>query len=66
LVQRLRLNEVEARFAGAINGTDPLQAIASKLSIPLGDALLIVFRFQSLDVIDFWNAGVLSLPGAAS
>jgi CheY-like chemotaxis protein len=66
LVQKLRLNEVEVRFAGAINGTDPLQAIAAKLGISLGDALLIVFRFQSLDIIDFWNAGVLSLPGAAS
>ena len=65
LVQKLRLNEVEVRFAGAINGTDALQAIASKLGIPLLDALLIVFRFQSLEIIDFWNAGVLSLPGAA-
>lgn len=65
LVPKLRLNEVEARFAGAINGTDPLQALAGKLGIPLGDALLIVFRFQSLDIIDFWNAGVLSLAGAS-
>ncbi len=63
LIQKLRLNEVEAKFAGAINGTDALQAIAAKLGIPLGDALLIVFRFQLLDVIDFWNAGVLSLSG---
>ena len=66
LIQRLRLNDVEARFATAINGTDTLQAISQNIGIPLGDALLIVFRFQSLDIIDFWNAGVLSLPGSAS
>ncbi len=62
LVPRLRLNDVEARFTAEINGTDPLQAIATKLGIPLGDALLIVFRFQLLDIIDYWNAGVLGLP----
>ncbi len=65
LVQRLKLNDVEARFATAINGTDTLQVIASKLGIPLNDALLIVYRFDALDVIDCWNPGVLGLPGAA-
>lgn len=65
LVQRLKLNDVEARFATAINGTDTLQAITARLGIPLNDALLIVYRFDALDVIDFWNPGVLGLPGAA-
>ncbi len=66
LIQRLKLNDVEARFATAINGTDTLQAIAQNIGIPLGDALLVVFRFQALEIIDFWNAGVLSLPDSAS
>lgn len=65
MIQKLKLNEVEGRFATAINGADSLQAIAQKLSIPLNDALLIVFRFQSLEIIDFWSSIVLSLPGSS-
>lgn len=63
LIQRLKLNDVEARFAQAVNGTESLQMIAKKLGIPLNDALLIVFRFLALDVIDYWSSNVLSLPG---
>jgi hypothetical protein len=32
--------------------------------VPLNDALLIVFRFLVLDIIDYWSSNVLSLPGA--
>lgn len=66
LVQRLKLNDVEARFATAINGSESLQSIAKKIGIPLNDALLIVFRFQTLDIIDYWSSTVLSLPAAAT
>jgi CheY-like chemotaxis protein len=66
LIQRLKLNDVEARFATAINGTDTLQVIAQKIGVPLNDALLVVFRFTTLEVIDFWNPGVLALPGVAA
>ena len=62
LIQRLKLNDVEARFATAINGSDSLQQIAKKIGLPLNDALLIVFRFQQLDIIDYWSSSVLSLP----
>ncbi|MEO6787216.1 MAG: response regulator [Chthoniobacteraceae bacterium] len=62
LVQRLKLNDTEARFASAINGSESLQVIAQRLGIPMGDALMIVFRFQALEIIDFWNAGALALP----
>nr|ACO70946.1 response regulator receiver protein [uncultured Verrucomicrobiota bacterium] len=62
LIQRLKLNDVEARFASAISGTETLQAIAQKIGVPLNDALLIVFRFLALEIIDFWNPGVLALP----
>lgn len=63
LIQHLKLNDVEARFATAVNGAEPLQSIAKKIGIPLNDALLIVFRFQALDIIDYWSSSVLSLPG---
>lgn len=66
LVQKLKLNDVEARFATAINGSESLQQIAKKVNIPLNDALLIVFRFQALDIIDYWSASVLSLPASAT
>src|SRR4051812_40247168 len=65
LIQRLKLNDVEARFATAINGAESLQSIAKKIGIPLNDALLIVFRFAALDIIDYWSSNVLSLPGGA-
>jgi CheY-like chemotaxis protein len=64
LIQKLKLNDVEARFATAINGAESLQSIAKKIGIPLNDALLIVFRFAALDIIDYWSSNVLSLPGA--
>lgn len=63
LIQKLKLNDVEARFATAVNGAESLQAIAKKIGLPLNDALLIVFRFISLEIIDYWSSSVLSLPG---
>ena len=66
LIQRLKLNDVEARFATAINGAESLQSIAKKVGIPLNDALLIVFRFQALEIIDYWNSSVLSLPSGTA
>src|SRR5581483_8573195 len=62
LIQKLKLNDVEARFATAINGSEPLQQIAKKINVPLNDALLIVFRFHALEIIDYWSSTVLSLP----
>lgn len=66
LIQRLKLNDAEARFASSINGADPLQSVAKKIGIPLNDALLIVFRFQILDIIDYWSPKVLRLPGTSA
>ncbi len=62
LVQKLKINDVEARFATAINGTEPLQSIAKRIGIPLNDALLIVFRFLTLEIIDYWSSSALALP----
>ena len=64
LIQKLKLNDVEARFASAINGSESLQVIAQRVGIPLGDALLVVFRFQALEIVDFWGSGALSLPAS--
>jgi hypothetical protein len=64
LIQKLKLNDIEARFATAVNGAESLQTIAKKIGVPLTDALLIVFRFLALDIIDYWNSAVLALPGA--
>ncbi len=66
LIQKLKLNDVEARFATAINGAESLQSIAKKIGIPLNDALLIVFRFAALDIIDYWSSNVLSLPATTA
>ena len=62
LIQKLKLNDIEARFATAVNGAESLQSIAKKIGTPLNDALLIVFRFLALDIIDYWSSAVLSLP----
>ena len=62
LVQKLKVNDVEARFATAINGSEALQSIAKRIGVPLNDALLIVFRFATLDIIDYWSSSVLALP----
>jgi CheY-like chemotaxis protein len=65
LIQRLRLNDVEARFAQSINGSESLQDIAKKIGVTLNDALLIVFRFQTLEIIDYWSPNALALPVAS-
>jgi CheY-like chemotaxis protein len=62
LIQKLKLNDIEARFATAVNGAESLQSIAKHIGVPLNDALLIVFRFASLEIIDYWSSNVLSLP----
>jgi two-component system, OmpR family, response regulator len=64
LIQKLKLNDVEARFATAINGSEPLHQIAKKVNVTLNDALLIVFRFQTLEIVDYWSSSVLSLPSS--
>ena len=66
LIQKLKLNDVEGRFASAVNGAESLQVIAKKIGTPLNDALLIVFRFAALEIIDYWSSSVLSLPAGGS
>ena len=62
LVQKLKVNDVEARFATAINGSESLQSIAKRIGISLNAALLILFRFATLDLIDCWSSSVLAHP----
>ena len=54
-----------SRFASAINGSESLQVIAQKVGVPLGDALLVVYRFQELEIVDFWATGALTLPASS-
>ena len=45
---------------------DPGVEVGEYVGIPLNDALLIVFRFAALEIIDYWSQSVLSLPAAPS
>lgn len=65
LVERLNLNDSEGLLAVGITSTDSLQSIAESAHMPLSDAALIIFRFQALDLIDFWNPGMLSLQSSS-
>lgn len=64
LNQKLKLIDVEKRFGEKVDGTETLQSIAKKLGLTLNDALLIVFRLQALEIIDYWSSAILSLPEA--
>lgn len=64
LVQKLHLTPVESRFALKMDNVETLQNIAKTVGLPLNDALLIVFRFQLLDIIDYWSSSPLSLPAS--
>ena len=64
LVQKLHLTPVESRFALKMDNVETLQTIAKSVGLPLNDALLIVFRFQLLDIIDYWSSSPLSLPAS--
>lgn len=64
LVQKLHLTQVESRFALKMDNVETLQTIAKTVGLPLNDALLIVFRFQLLDIIDYWSTSPLSLPAS--
>lgn len=63
LVQRLRLNEMEARFAASVNGAESLLSLSKRTGCGMADALGMVFRFTTLGVMDYWSGQ--TLPGAA-
>jgi hypothetical protein len=63
IVQRLRMNDREARFAANVNGAESLLSLAKRTGVDLVEAQNIVFRFTTLGVMDYWTGG--GLPGAA-
>jgi hypothetical protein len=63
LVERLRLSDVEGRFAACVNGAESLLSIAKRTGIEMEEAQAIVFRLTTLGVLDYW--GGQALPGAA-
>jgi CheY-like chemotaxis protein len=63
LVDRLRLTDVEHRFAACVNGAESLLSISKRTGIEMAEAQSIVFRLTTLGVMDYW-AGQ-TLPGAA-
>lgn len=63
LVQRLRLNDVESKFASLVNGAESLLSLAKRTGCSMQEALAMVFRFTTLGVMDYWSGQ--ALPGAA-
>jgi hypothetical protein len=63
IVQRLRLNDREARFASNVNGAESLLSLAKRTGVDMPEAQNMVFRFTTLGVMDYW-AGQ-ALPGSS-
>lgn len=63
LIERLRLSDVEGRFASCVNGAESLLSISKRSGIEMEEAQSIVFRMTTLGVMDYW--GGQALPGAA-
>jgi CheY-like chemotaxis protein len=63
LIERLRLTDVEGRFAACVNGAESLLSISKRTGIEMDEAQSIVFRLTTLGVMDYW-AGQ-TLPGSA-
>jgi len=59
-VQQLTLTATEKQFARLVNGGNNLQFIAQELGLSLASAALILFRFRTLDIMDFWPASVFA------
>lgn len=62
LVQRLRLTELESRFAAMVNGAESLLSLSKRAGCSMGEALSMVFRFTTLGVMDYWSGQ--AVPGA--
>ncbi|MEI6713824.1 MAG: hypothetical protein WCO60_08725 [Verrucomicrobiota bacterium] len=63
VIQKLRLTEMEARFAASVNGAESLLSLTKRTGCNMQEALAMVFRFTTLGVMDYWSGQ--ALPGAA-
>jgi CheY-like chemotaxis protein len=63
LIERLRLSDIESRFAARVNGAESLLSIAKRTGIEMEEAKALVFRFTTLGVMDYWTGQ--ALPGSS-
>jgi len=59
-IQELTLTSMEKQFAQLVNGANSLKAIAGQLGLSTGSASLILYRFTTLDIMEFWPASVFA------
>lgn len=59
-IQQLTLTSMEKQFAQLVNGANSLQYIAKQLGLSANSANLILFRFTTLDIMEFWPASVFA------
>lgn len=62
-VRRLRLTDLEAAFVRQINGRTDLRTLARQLGLGGPAALLLMFRFHSVGLMDLWPANALARQG---
>ncbi len=64
-IQRLTLTAMEKQFAQMVNGANNLKTIAADLGLNIDSAALILFRFTTLDIMEFWPASVFTAEAEA-
>ncbi len=61
-VQNLKLTVAEAQFASQFNGSRSIQQIAKNLRLDLKLALLTLFRFLALEIVECWSPSIAVKP----
>ncbi len=61
-VQNLKLTVAEAQFASQFNGSRSVQQIAKNLRLDLKLALLTLFRFVALEIVECWPPSIAVKP----
>ncbi len=58
-VQSLTLTATEAEFAKRVTGANNLQSISKMLGVKVDSAGVLLFRFLTLEIMEFWPASVV-------
>jgi hypothetical protein len=61
-IRKLQLTSDEAQFASQFNGVRSVQQIAKNLRLDLKSALLTLFRFLALEIVECWPASTVARP----
>jgi hypothetical protein len=64
-VRELRLTVAEAQFASQFNGSRSIAQIADNLHLDISSALLTLFRFLAMEIVECWPAQPLPEPESA-